>query len=402
MAISTTHESSQDEAHEVQYKSGSLALSKRFFRQFVRGFGRGLALYAGVKVVAAIMKNPFRKGLPGLGKDIICKDGVKFATFLGLYPSLYHLSVDLLQKVRTTKDGWNHGLAGGIAGLSIIVENDIRRKAGALFAIARALGSGLTTLVKRGHLTRIPYCETISFCLSCAFLVYCTALEPNLLSKGYYYSILKWSRDYTDANLTLLFRKPAESFISCQAAGLHQESCTNHAFKDFCLSFPAFAKLYLPIHATPMLLFRRKLLFQKPLAELLTLARNLAMSSAFLATMVMLAKYGLCVLRNILGRPPPIPPLVPVVAGFMCGLGILFERSSRRKELALFLIPHTLYAFYLLGKQSRLNPLLVLPHGFVIMFSISMMGIMHAYEREPSSLTQLTRGILNFFVGKHQ
>ncbi|ESO84969.1 hypothetical protein LOTGIDRAFT_168227 [Lottia gigantea] len=392
----------KDATGDYVRKLNTLALCQRFVTDFFRGFSSGAILYAGVKGVSAFMKNPFRKGLPALGKEIVCTDAVKFSAFLGLYPSIYHLVVDILQIARSTKDGWNHGIAGGIAGLSIIVEDETRRKVASLFAIARALGAGLTTLVKRGKITRIPYCETWSFCACCAFLVYCTALKPELLSKGYYKSILKWSRDYSDENLTLLFRKPAVEFINCQSAGLHKQSCTHHAVKDFCYSYPAFAKLYLPIHATPMVLFRRKQLYQKPLQELLTLARNLAMSSAFLSTMVMLAKYGLCVMRNAYGRPPPIPTLVPVVAGFVCGMGILFERARRRKELALFLIPHTLYAIYLMLKKSKLTANLEIPHGFVILFSLSMGNIMHAYEREPHSLTQLIRGLLNFFVGKHK
>jgi hypothetical protein len=36
-----------------------------------------------------------------------------------------------------------------------------------------------------------------------------------------------------------------------------------HAIKDFFLSIPAFAKLYFPIHVTPIIIFRRKLLVQR-------------------------------------------------------------------------------------------------------------------------------------------
>lgn len=143
------------------------------------------------------------------------------------------------------------------------MEDPTRRQVVTLFALARAFGALVSTLVTRGRIPYIQYSETALFSLCCGFLVYAVALNPQLLYKGYYYSVLKWSRDYTDKKLNKLFRDPGTKFLTCAEVGLHENTCTRHAIADFFQSIPAFAKLYLPIHLTPIVIFRRKLLLEK-------------------------------------------------------------------------------------------------------------------------------------------
>lgn len=162
-----------------------------------------------------------------------------------------------------TQDGWNNMAAGGLAGLTLCVEDPTRRLVFCLFAISRAIGALISTLVAREKIPEIPYSETAFFCLCCAFLVYCTALNPQLLNSGYYHSVLKWSRDYTDKKLQKLFREPGDRFLTCQEVGLHKDNCFRHAVLDWAKSFPAFAKLYFPIHVAPVVIFRRKILLEQ-------------------------------------------------------------------------------------------------------------------------------------------
>ncbi|XP_064618329.1 uncharacterized protein LOC135482329 [Liolophura sinensis] len=373
-------------------------LAKRFIRRFLKGFLSGVGLYAGFKTVTALVKNPFRERLPNIAKEILSKDCVRFAAFLGLYPSVYEFLVRTIHKIRGTKDGWNHGIAGGLAGLTIVLENPVRRRTLSLFTISRALGALVSTLITRGQIPSIVHGDTLLFCLSCSFLVYCTALRPHLLPKGYYYSVLKWSRDYTDDNLNQLFRVPGEKFLTCNEVGLHTDSCTSHALRDLIQSWPMFAKLYLPIHLAPVLIFRHKLLINRPAKVLRSLIKNTVMSTTFLASMVMLAKYVVCFLRTTLREPPPLRHYIPAVAGLVAGLGVLFERANRRKELVLFLIPHTLYALFVWGMEKHILPWV--PYSSVPLFALSTASIMHAYEREPDSMTPLINGILRYFVGE--
>lgn len=161
------------------------------------------------------------------------------------------------------QDDINSAVAGGIAGLAMVVEDRTRRRVYCLFAIARAFGAILSTLVKRGLLPSVPYSETAMFSACTAFLVYCTALKPQYLFTGYYRSVLKWSRDYTDPTLTTLFRNPGNKFLTCAEAGLHSDSCTYHAMRDLIQSIPPFAKLYLPIHMAPIIFFQYKQFYKR-------------------------------------------------------------------------------------------------------------------------------------------
>lgn len=138
----------------------------------------------------------------------------------------------------------------------------------------------------------------------------------------------------------------------------------------------------------------------RPKRVLKSLVKNTVFSTAFLATMVMLAKYVICLLRNLQHQPPPLKTHIPVLAGFACGLSVLLERANRRKELTLFLIPHTLYALYQWALQKKV--IRHIRYSSVALFSLSMISIMHAYERERDSLSMLLNGLLRYFVGESE
>lgn len=140
----------------------------------------------------------------------------------------------------------------------MVVEDRTRRRLYCLFAIARAIGAIICTLVKRELLPSVPYSETAMFSAVTGLLVYCTALKPQYLFTGYYRSVMKWSRDYTDEKLTKLFRTPGNQFLSCAEVGLHQDSCAYHSVRDFIQSVPPFAKLYFTIHMAPIIFFQHK------------------------------------------------------------------------------------------------------------------------------------------------
>ena len=141
------------------------------------------------------------------------------------------------------------------------------------------------------------------------------------------------------------------------------------------------------------------ILFFRPRKAAISLLKNLFYSSAFLSSMVMLTKYTMCVLRNIEGKPPPASGWIPSVAGVVCGLSLLWERVNRRKELAMFLIPHTLLGLYKMVLKS--NPRVVASSRLIVitLFASSMMTLMYVYERQPGSLSPLMGGLLKYFVG---
>lgn len=161
------------------------------------------------------------------------------------------------------QDGWNAGIAGGLAGLASLVEDPSRRRTLALFVFARAVGSLLSTLARRKIIPTVPHFPVIVFSICAGFLVHCITLNRELIQAGYLKSLLQWTRNYNVNVLDKLFVTKGDKFISCQEVGLHKESCTHYAIRDFIMSLPAFAKLYFPIHLVPVLIFKRKMFLKR-------------------------------------------------------------------------------------------------------------------------------------------
>ncbi|KAI0401198.1 integral membrane protein [Xylaria palmicola] len=135
-------------------------------------------------------------------------------------------------------------------------------------------------------------------------------------------------------------------------------SCEYHALSRFFRSFKWSMATYLPLN----ILARRKNLqgFRKALVSAMR-------SSSFLAAFITLFYYGVCLARTrfgpqLLGKDAAsrqaIDAGVCVGCGcFMCGWSIFFEVASRRKDMALFVVPRAVATLlprrYPLDKQWR-------------------------------------------------
>ena len=89
----------------------------------------------------------------------------------------------------------------------------------------------------------------------------------------------------------------------------------------------------------PLVLFRTKNLINKTKQSVVTLLKNSIVSALFFAVDATVVKYGLCLLRNAWGKPPPVPHFLPFLAGLLGSLGLLIERQSRRVELLYYVLP---------------------------------------------------------------
>lgn len=70
--------------------------------------------------------------------------------------------------------------------------------------------------------------------------------------------------------------------------------------------------------------------------------KNSIVSALFFAVDATVVKYGLCLLRNAWGKPPPVPHFLPFLAGLLGSFGLLIERQSRRVELLYYVLPQVL------------------------------------------------------------
>ena len=116
-------------------------------------------------------------------------------------------------------------------------------------------------------------------------------------------------------------------------------SCHQCARLDFYKGFLLYLKIYLTIYSLPLVLFRTGDLFGKTKKSLTKLLQNSFQSALFFAVDATVTKYGICLLRNAWGNPPPTPHLVSLLAGLAGSLGILIERESRRVELLYYVLP---------------------------------------------------------------
>jgi len=85
------------------------------------------------------------------------------------------------------------------------------------------------------------------------------------------------------------------------------------------------------------------------------------------------------------------------MAGFICTFAILFEPSHRRTELALYLIPRFLEAFWtFLEKRGFVQSV---QYGEVFIFALAMGIIMYCYQNEEKSIKSTYLSMFKRFWG---
>jgi len=179
-----------------------------------------------------------------------------------------------------------------------------------------------------------------------------------------------------DYNLPYVWGDPARTIpFPCELVHMGVgPSCEKHAISRFLRALPMAGATYVPL--TLLLLFRSPSKLKSSRA-LLRALRSAARSSCFLASFIALFYYGVCLARTRIGPrlllplPPeylclPSPPTAQTLASksymrsllaarqridsglcvatgcAMCGLSILWEKSSKRKDFALFVAPKAL------------------------------------------------------------
>lgn len=135
------------------------------------------------------------------------------------------------------------------------------------------------------------------------------------------------------------FRRPSSRFIPCTDLMHPGLTCHQCAKLDFYKGFILYLKIYLTIYSLPLILFKTRNLFTRTKESIANLLKKSVQSALFFAVDATVVKYGLCLLRNSLGKPAPTPHFVPLLAGFLGSLGLLIERESRRVELLYYVLP---------------------------------------------------------------
>lgn len=115
-----------------------------------------------------------------------------------------------------------------------------------------------------------------------------------------------------------------------------------------------------------------------------------------MASYIAVFRYGLCFFKNTSHK---VNRWTPILSGFFSSFGILWEPAGRRLELALYMLPKTLEAFWKWLKHRNLVK--SVPFGEILLFAFAMGVIMHCYQNEEKSIKPTYKSILAKFYGNN-
>ncbi|KAH8092537.1 hypothetical protein BXZ70DRAFT_898184 [Cristinia sonorae] len=367
------------------------------------------------------------------------------------------------QWVRRKTRRWYSVLAGSVAGaVAICFEKSSRRTTIAQQLFVRGLQGSYNTFSATSGFT-IPHGDVMLFSLCCGQILYSFLMRPetlppsyinwmshackvnpssvamnrDLATKGHFMmsdldSIIK-RKDIAPGNLTeLLERKrlaqaPIPDFgtLAAPCAAVHPriESCQYVQLERFFVVLRSMIPIYGALHLIPMLLFKRKAVFNQPLKMLLRGLLGTLRSSSFLGVFVVIfqayncSKYNLHTALTAL-RSSQTPSLLATLARFvpqtlvdvliqkpswwlggaLCGLSLFVEEKHRREELAMYVLPKGLEgAWGVLRDRGLIFGMGNM--GDVVLTSLGMGMVMSIYQNDPQHLSGLVRRFLYQFVG---
>jgi hypothetical protein len=119
---------------------------------------------------------------------------LRFGFFVGTFSGLYRLALRTLQRVRGDAKPTNALLAGAIASLSLLCEEEGQRVTISHYMLVRALQCVYNALKTRGHLdflgNTLTHGDSLLFVLSSAQVMYAYAIRPETIPSSYYKFIL--------------------------------------------------------------------------------------------------------------------------------------------------------------------------------------------------------------------
>jgi len=343
-----------------------------------RGILLGGSMRASFSLVFALMKG--KVGLVQALENAVGKDTRKFAAFLGAFTGLFRLSNAVLTAWTGNDTPSNSFFAGGIAGLTLLIDERERRKMIALYLFSRSLDVLVRRSTRDGYLPYWKDFEAFMFGVSNIPIMYGFLFEPDILQKGYYEWILHMGA-VTDQGLSLALRERRNALakgewmplVPC-SRGYHEGSCTWHCVSDWFFGLGRAGKIYVSVHLLS-LAFRHKALAADPKTQLLKTFVGFIKSCMFLSTYVFFVKSSQCFLRNLRQTDDNWHA---VVAGMLTGFSTYLEKPSRVSELMLYCVPRGMEATWIyLEKRNYVKSV----GGFEAVFYMIAMAILTSGQR---------------------
>ncbi|KAJ2726758.1 hypothetical protein GGI07_000269 [Coemansia sp. Benny D115] len=217
-------------------------------------------------------------------------------------------------------------------------------------------------------------------------------LIPKDKTTQEYMAMLPLASDLLPAMLPEL----RHDYVACGIFHPHTTSCLRATIFTILRSLPVAMKVYTPLNAAVLLLFKRRQLMTNPRAALVRLIKSSLRSSVFFALLVAFVLNGSCSLRAITGRDSKA---LYVATGLLGGLAVLAEQPSRRIELAMYCFLRAVENIWDAGvKTGRWHNI---RHAEVGLFSVSMGILLCIYQNDPSTIGMTYHSILTRVFGKN-
>lgn len=341
-----------------------------FARGSVRGAALGMSIKGALSLVLGLLKGV--KNWKRAVSNAVGPDSRRFAGFMGAFVGCFRLTNAAMTSYTGQDTPFNSGVAGTLAGLTLLLDAQHRRQMISLNLFVRAVDVAVKGLVRKDILPYWKHFEALMFGICNVPIMYGFLFEPDILERGYYKWILHMG-DVTDKGLaaTLRVRRQALAegrdfpFQPC-CVGYHEGPCTVHCLKDWVFGLKRASKVYVSVHLLGLALHYKSLM-KDPSSQLLKTAIGFASSCAFLSTYVLCIKGSQCFLRNMRQTDSDWHA---VVAGLLTSFSTYFERPSRVSELMLYCFPKSLEGAYIYLRKRKLIG--VIKHFDAMLFMVTM------------------------------
>lgn len=356
--------------------------------------------------------------------------GMFLGAFAGTYCSIDELAAGLWGVRRTAR--WRPLVAGALAGPSLLLTGrDTRHTSLALYILVRAAVLAARCGIKSPRLGWLfrpltwQHGDVFLMCLSCSQILYAWIVEPSTLPPSYLAFLNKHGgkstavitrvkdvasprRPLADlapldaANMARGIAARTDPYMKVPCGMLHPgEGCLPHFLLFLRKAYLRAIPVYLPVYVVPALLVHRKALLHRPLPILAKTAKGAVRSSFFLAFFCSSAWLWTCCIHQLLQR---CDDMTLAVGTFPAGLAVLFEKKSRRMELALYCLSRAAESFALCAHRwGWLRSLL--PGGApparldALLFSAATAVIMHCYANERDVFRSKYLNVLDWVFG---
>ncbi|RKP00182.1 hypothetical protein CXG81DRAFT_19841 [Caulochytrium protostelioides] len=170
-------------------------------------------------------------------------------------------------------------------------------------------------------------------------------------------------------------------------------SCPRHWWQIFWSAFQRALRIYVPVHLIPALIFSRPKTMDAMARMLQRTTFHALHSTTFLSMFVTIIWSSICVVRRTTGQDTA---LGPTLGSFLCGLSILLERRSRRREMGIYTLPKAIESLLFRTGMVRQSEHWFM-HLDLMLFTVSM-GYLFSGLHVPGAVRPTIKALMGYFV----